>query len=115
MDGVVQELEMMCTQRNDHVSCLKFKVLRLLDEMFKQDSYKVSTQNNRQNFIKLDIAWSSAWSAKKSIDQWRWLIIELKFDLLVPGVRDGQNIKLIEPVLKIILKMNQIYIVALTT
>jgi hypothetical protein len=60
MDGVVQELEMMCTQRNDHVSCLKFKVLRLLDEMFKQDSYKVSTQNNRQNFIKLDIAWSSA-------------------------------------------------------
>jgi hypothetical protein len=41
MDGVVQEFEMNCAQGNDHVSCLKLKVLKLLDEIFRKDSYKV--------------------------------------------------------------------------
>jgi hypothetical protein len=44
MDGVVREFEMKCAQRNDHVSCLKFKVLKLLDEIFRKDSYKVRIQ-----------------------------------------------------------------------
>lgn len=42
MDGVVQEFEMKCAQRNDHTSCLKFKILNLLDEMLRKDSFKVS-------------------------------------------------------------------------
>ncbi|KDR14186.1 hypothetical protein L798_11594, partial [Zootermopsis nevadensis] len=42
MDGVVQEFQTKCAQRNDHASCLKFKVLNLLDEMFRRDSFKVS-------------------------------------------------------------------------
>lgn len=41
MDRVVQEFEVKCAQSNDHSSCLKFKVLSLLDEMFRKDSYKV--------------------------------------------------------------------------
>jgi hypothetical protein len=41
MDGVVQGFEMKCAQGNDHVSCLKLKVLKLLDEIFRKDSYKV--------------------------------------------------------------------------
>ena len=41
MDGVVQEFEMKCAQGNDHVSCLKLKVLKLLDKIFRKDSYKV--------------------------------------------------------------------------
>jgi hypothetical protein len=45
MDGTVQELEMKCGKKNDPVSCLKFKVLSLLDEIFRKDSYKVSTMN----------------------------------------------------------------------
>jgi hypothetical protein len=45
MDGAVQELEIKCAQRNDHVSCLKFKVLNLLDQIFRKDSYKVSRLN----------------------------------------------------------------------
>jgi hypothetical protein len=54
MDAVVQELEMNCAQRNDHVSCLKFKVLNLLNEIFRKDSYKVSkTEWRIYNFINL--------------------------------------------------------------
>jgi hypothetical protein len=45
MDGAVQELETKCAQRNDQVSCLKFKVLNLLDQIFRKDSYKVSRLN----------------------------------------------------------------------
>jgi hypothetical protein len=45
MDGAVQELELKCGQTNDPVSCLKFKVLSLLDEVFRKDSYKVGRLN----------------------------------------------------------------------
>jgi len=41
MDGAVQEFETKCAQGNDHVSCLKLKVLKVLDEIFRKDSYKV--------------------------------------------------------------------------
>jgi hypothetical protein len=47
MDKAVKEFEMKCAQRNDQVSCLKFKVLNLLDEMFRKDSYKVSSPKGR--------------------------------------------------------------------
>lgn len=46
MDGVVQEFQTKCAQRNDHASCLKFKVLNLLDEMFRRDSFKVSKRSS---------------------------------------------------------------------
>ncbi|XP_069679316.1 uncharacterized protein [Periplaneta americana] len=42
MDGAVQEMKTRCVQKNDQVSCLKFRVLKLLDEMLRKDSYKVS-------------------------------------------------------------------------
>jgi hypothetical protein len=45
MDGAVQELQIKCAERNDHVSCLKFKVLNFLDQIFRKDSYKVRRLN----------------------------------------------------------------------
>jgi hypothetical protein len=51
MDGAVQELELKCGQRNDPISCLKFKVLSLLDEVFRKDSYKVGRINTALSFI----------------------------------------------------------------
>lgn len=47
MDGAVQEFEVKCAQGNDHISCLKFKVLKLLDEIFRKDSYKVRKKQRR--------------------------------------------------------------------
>ena len=41
MDKVVQELKVECTDKNDGVACIKFKVLHLLDEALRKDSFQV--------------------------------------------------------------------------
>ncbi|KZC11128.1 PREDICTED: uncharacterized protein LOC107189221 [Dufourea novaeangliae] len=42
MDQMVDQTKIECAQKNDEVSCMKFKVLNLLDQIFRKDSFKVS-------------------------------------------------------------------------
>ncbi|XP_054257805.1 uncharacterized protein LOC128982815 [Macrosteles quadrilineatus] len=42
MDGVVQDLEAACTDKNDGISCIKYKVLNLIDQALMKDSLQVS-------------------------------------------------------------------------
>nr|XP_018909772.1 PREDICTED: uncharacterized protein LOC109038950 isoform X1 [Bemisia tabaci] len=41
MDAVVEDLRLECARENDGVSCIKFKVLGLLDQALRKDSFKV--------------------------------------------------------------------------
>lgn len=43
MDAVVQEFREECVQQSDSGACIKVKVLNLLDEALRKDSFKVST------------------------------------------------------------------------
>lgn len=45
IDSVVEQTKTDCAQKNDQVACMKFKVLNLLDQIFRKDSYKVSYKN----------------------------------------------------------------------
>ena len=42
MDQMVDQTKIECAQKNDEVSCMKFKVLNILDQVFRKDSFKVS-------------------------------------------------------------------------
>ncbi|XP_060824865.1 uncharacterized protein LOC132911873 [Bombus pascuorum] len=42
IDQMVDQTKIECSQKNDEVSCMKFKVLNLLDQIFRKDSFKVS-------------------------------------------------------------------------
>ncbi|KAI4495750.1 hypothetical protein M0802_008373 [Mischocyttarus mexicanus] len=42
LDQMVDQTKAECAQKNDEVSCMKFKVLNLLDQLFRKDSFKVS-------------------------------------------------------------------------
>ncbi|XP_012255483.2 uncharacterized protein LOC105685706 [Athalia rosae] len=42
MDTMVDQMKTDCAQKNDEISCMKFKVLNLLDQIFRKDSFKVS-------------------------------------------------------------------------
>ncbi|XP_066581924.1 uncharacterized protein [Prorops nasuta] len=42
MDHMVDQTKVECAQKNDEISCMKFKVLNLLDQIFRKDSFKVS-------------------------------------------------------------------------
>ncbi|XP_077287709.1 DUF1676 domain-containing protein Osi19 [Arctopsyche grandis] len=42
MDGLVEEMRSGCSDGNDAIACMKFKVMSLLDTIFKKDSYQVS-------------------------------------------------------------------------
>lgn len=41
MDAMVEQTKLECSQKNDEISCMKFKVLNLLDQLFRKDSFKV--------------------------------------------------------------------------
>lgn len=41
MDTMVDQMKSDCAQKNDEISCMKFKVLNLLDQIFRKDSFKV--------------------------------------------------------------------------
>lgn len=43
MDAVVQEFRAECLQQSDSAACIKVKVLNLLDDVLRKDSFKVST------------------------------------------------------------------------
>ncbi|XP_015585286.1 uncharacterized protein LOC107263018 [Cephus cinctus] len=42
MDAMVDQTKIDCAQKNDEISCMKFKVLNLLDQIFRKDNFKVS-------------------------------------------------------------------------
>ncbi|XP_065223932.1 uncharacterized protein Osi19 [Planococcus citri] len=42
MDTVVQEFKAECLQQSDSAACIKVKVLNLLDDVLRKDSYKVN-------------------------------------------------------------------------
>lgn len=42
IDQMVDQTKIECSQKNDEVSCMKFKVLNLLDQIFRKDSFKAS-------------------------------------------------------------------------
>lgn len=44
MDGVVKQLHTECSDHNDAVSCMKYKVLHFLDQVFSKDSFQVRRQ-----------------------------------------------------------------------
>lgn len=41
MDGVVKQLHTECSDHNDAVSCMKYKVLNFLDQVFSKESIQV--------------------------------------------------------------------------
>lgn len=43
MDAVVKEFRVECLQQSDSAACIKVKVLNLLDDVLRKDSFKVST------------------------------------------------------------------------
>ncbi|NP_001130004.1 osiris 19 precursor [Nasonia vitripennis] len=42
MDAMVEQTKLECSQKNDEISCMKFKILNLLDQLFRKDNFKVS-------------------------------------------------------------------------
>ncbi|KAL0105077.1 hypothetical protein PUN28_016609 [Cardiocondyla obscurior] len=51
MDEMVDQSRSECSQKNDEIACMKFKVFNLLDQIFSKDNFKVSetvevTQNS---------------------------------------------------------------------
>ena len=41
MDAMVEQTKLECSQKNDEISCMKYKILNLLDQLFRKDSFKV--------------------------------------------------------------------------
>lgn len=41
MDAMVEQTKAECAEKNDEMSCMKFKVLNLLDQIFRKDNFKV--------------------------------------------------------------------------
>ncbi|KAG8243153.1 Protein of unknown function (DUF1676) [Homalodisca vitripennis] len=42
MDAVVKDLEAACNEKNDGISCIKYKVLHLIDQALVKDSFQVT-------------------------------------------------------------------------
>jgi len=42
MDEMVDQSRSECSQKNDDIACMKFKVFNLLDQIFSKDNFKVS-------------------------------------------------------------------------
>lgn len=45
MDAMVEQTKLECSQKNDEISCMKFKILNLLDQLFRKDNFKVVFPN----------------------------------------------------------------------
>lgn len=41
MDAVVDQTKLECSQKNDEVACMKFKVLNFIDQVLRKDNFKV--------------------------------------------------------------------------
>ena len=40
-ESMLDQTKIECSQKNDEIACMKFKVLNLLDEIFRKDNFKV--------------------------------------------------------------------------
>lgn len=45
MDSMMDQTKSECARKNDEISCMKFKVLNLLDQIFRKDNFKVKKIN----------------------------------------------------------------------
>lgn len=45
MDGMVEEMRSGCAEGSDPAACIKYKVMSLLDSIFKKDSFQVFTSS----------------------------------------------------------------------
>lgn len=43
MDSMVEEMRSGCVEGSDPAACIKYKVMSLLDSIFKKDSFQVNT------------------------------------------------------------------------
>lgn len=41
IDAMVEQTKVECAQNNNDMACMKFKVLNLLDQIFRKDNFKV--------------------------------------------------------------------------
>lgn len=41
MESIVEQTKNECAQKNDEMACMKFKVLNLLDQIFRKHNFKV--------------------------------------------------------------------------
>lgn len=70
MDGMVEEMRSSCSDGNDALACMKFKVMNFLDSIFKKDSYQVLKKiknynnNNLIFFIKRFLVYRSLMTLK---------------------------------------------------
>lgn len=64
MDQMVDQTKIECAQKNDEVSCMKFKVLNLLDQIFRKDSFKASVSPSRLSRIDRKLGTESLFSSK---------------------------------------------------
>lgn len=46
MDEMVDQSRSECSQKNDEVACMKFKVFNLLDQIFSKDNFKASIERH---------------------------------------------------------------------
>lgn len=44
MDSMMEQTKSECAQKNDEMACMKFKVLNLLDQIFRKDNFKVGNR-----------------------------------------------------------------------
>lgn len=42
MDGMVEEMRSGCVEGSDPTACIKYKVMSLLDSIFKKDTFQVN-------------------------------------------------------------------------
>jgi hypothetical protein len=48
MDGMVEEMRSGCAEGSDPAACIKYKVMSLLDSIFKKDTFQARDLNNQQ-------------------------------------------------------------------
>lgn len=48
MDEMVDHSRSECSQKNDEVACMKFKVFNLLDQIFSKDNFKASINGDER-------------------------------------------------------------------
>lgn len=49
MDEMVGQSRSECSQKNDEIACMKFKMFNLLDQIFSKDNFKASTDEIMQS------------------------------------------------------------------
>lgn len=51
MDSMVEEMRSGCVEGSDPAACIKYKVMSLLDSIFKKDSFQVLIKSVKVSYI----------------------------------------------------------------